>query len=135
MGGLGIKDLRRMNLSLLCKWWWRLEKEEGLWQNFVKYKYMQNKTIHEVKHRLDDSPIWHDLLKVKDIYLQGRGVIIKNGEKTRFWLDPWVYKDPICLIAPALFELCDCKDILVANALNGSSITFRRWLFGDLRAT
>jgi len=50
---------------------------------------MQNKSIHDVKHRLNDSPIWHDLLKVKDIYLQGRGITINNGEKTRFWLDPW----------------------------------------------
>ena len=29
-GGLGIKNLRKMNISLLCKWWWKLEKEEGL---------------------------------------------------------------------------------------------------------
>jgi hypothetical protein len=29
-GGLGIKDLIRMNLSLLCRWWWKLEHEEGL---------------------------------------------------------------------------------------------------------
>jgi hypothetical protein len=31
-GGLGIKDIRKMNLSLICKWWWKLEKKEGLWQ-------------------------------------------------------------------------------------------------------
>jgi hypothetical protein len=24
-GGLGIKNLRLMNISLLCKWWWMLE--------------------------------------------------------------------------------------------------------------
>jgi hypothetical protein len=24
--GLGLKDIRKMNLSLLCKWWWKLEK-------------------------------------------------------------------------------------------------------------
>jgi hypothetical protein len=29
-GGLGIKNLRKMNMSLLCKWWWALEREEGL---------------------------------------------------------------------------------------------------------
>jgi hypothetical protein len=22
-GGLGVKDLRKMNISLLCKWWWK----------------------------------------------------------------------------------------------------------------
>ena len=26
-GGLGVKDLRKMNISLLCKWWWKLEKK------------------------------------------------------------------------------------------------------------
>ena len=24
-GGLGVKDLRKMNISLLCKWWWKIE--------------------------------------------------------------------------------------------------------------
>jgi hypothetical protein len=38
-GGLGIKDLRRMNLSLLCKWWWKIETGEGLWQEIVRKKY------------------------------------------------------------------------------------------------
>jgi hypothetical protein len=31
-GGLGIKNLRKINVSLLVKWWWKLEKEDGLWQ-------------------------------------------------------------------------------------------------------
>jgi len=31
-GGLGIKSIHKMNISLLCKWWWKLEAEEGLWQ-------------------------------------------------------------------------------------------------------
>ena len=37
-GGLGIHDLRKMNLSLLCKWWWKVEKGEGLWQEIVRKK-------------------------------------------------------------------------------------------------
>jgi hypothetical protein len=64
-GGLGIKDLRKLNISLLCKWWWRLETEEGLWQEIIKHKYLKNKSIHEVSHKLNDSPIWADILKVK----------------------------------------------------------------------
>ncbi|WVZ82085.1 hypothetical protein U9M48_029388 [Paspalum notatum var. saurae] len=30
-GGLGIKNLENLNISLLCKWWWEFENEEGLW--------------------------------------------------------------------------------------------------------
>jgi hypothetical protein len=26
---LGIKDLRVMNIYLMCKWWWKLEYEKG----------------------------------------------------------------------------------------------------------
>jgi hypothetical protein len=37
--GLGVKDLRKMNISLLCKWWWKLESGEGLWQEIVRKKY------------------------------------------------------------------------------------------------
>lgn len=34
-GGLGIKDIRKMNISLLCKWWWRLDTEKGIWQDLI----------------------------------------------------------------------------------------------------
>jgi len=30
-GGLRIKDLRKMNVSLLAKWWWKLELRTGRW--------------------------------------------------------------------------------------------------------
>jgi hypothetical protein len=77
-----------LNISLLCKWWWKVEKEDGLWQQIVKFKYLRNSSILEVKHKVSDSPMWSDLLKIKDIYLQGRGISVKNGGLTRFCQDP-----------------------------------------------
>ena len=58
--------------------------------------------------------MWSDVLKIKHIYLQGIIVSIGNGMMTKFWLDPWVYKEPLSVIAPILFELCDNKNISVA---------------------
>jgi hypothetical protein len=43
-GGLGILNLRCMNISLLTKWLWKLENDEGLWQMIVK-KYMKGKPL------------------------------------------------------------------------------------------
>jgi hypothetical protein len=40
-GGLGIKNLRRVNISLLVKWWWLLETGEGLWQDIVRIEYIK----------------------------------------------------------------------------------------------
>ena len=37
-GGLGIKHIRKFNVSLMCKWWWKLEAEEGPWQDFMREK-------------------------------------------------------------------------------------------------
>lgn len=134
-GGLGIKKLRKMNASLLCKWWWRLEKENGLWQDIIKYKYLRNSSIHEVGHKLNDSQMWYDLLKFKDVYLQGRTVSIKNGENVRFWLDPWLYEEPLKDIAPILYKLSMNKLVSVAKVKNGEvSMQFSRWLHGDLAA-
>jgi len=118
-----------MNISLLCKWWWKLEKEDGLWQEIVRYKYLRNKSIYEVKHSLNVSAMWSDLLKVKDIYLQGREIKAGKGELTSFWLDSWLYDEPLSSCAPILFELCDNKNVTVAQVRNGFNITFRRWLF------
>jgi hypothetical protein len=79
-----------MNVSLLCKWWWKLEKENGLWQDLVKAKYLQNKNISTVTHRLDDSPAWHDLLKIKNIYLRGRKIETKKGRPNLILAGPMV---------------------------------------------
>lgn len=78
---MGIKDTRKMNISLLCKWCWKLENGVGLWQDIIKFKYLKNASICTVSHRQNDSPIWSDLLKVRDIYLQGRKITVKNGKK------------------------------------------------------
>lgn len=76
-GGLGINDLKKMNVSLLCKWWWKLDNKSGLWQDIVKFKYLKKDSICTVKHRQNDSAIWSDLLKVRNIYLQGRKMVRK----------------------------------------------------------
>jgi hypothetical protein len=94
-GGLGIKDIRKMNISLLCKWWWKLDNEKGLWQDIVRYKFLRNGSVCTVSHRQLDSPMWSDLLKIRDIYLQGRRMHGKNGQRTLFWKDRWMFDQPL----------------------------------------
>lgn len=35
-----MKDLHYLNISLLCKCWWNLEIEKGLWQDIIIKKYL-----------------------------------------------------------------------------------------------
>jgi hypothetical protein len=85
-GGLGIKDLRKMNISLLYKWWWYLESSEGIWQDIVRLKYVKQFPIRLIPSRFNDFPLWKDLLKVRQVYLKGRDYIVKNGKSISFWL-------------------------------------------------
>jgi hypothetical protein len=86
-GGLVVKDIKKMNISLLCKWWWKLDTEDGLWQQIIRFKYLKNNSICSVKHKQNDSVIWANLLKVKDVYLHGRKMVISDGSNTLFWKD------------------------------------------------
>jgi len=71
-----------MNVSLLVKWWWKLDNEEDVWQKIIKHKYLKSDSILDVSHKQSDSAIWADLLKVKDIYLQGRKKVVRDGKTT-----------------------------------------------------
>ena len=42
---------------------------------------MKGRPISVVKHRLDDSPIWSDLLKIREVYLRGRIIKVADGKK------------------------------------------------------
>ena len=132
--GLGLKDTRKMNLSLLSKWWWRLENEDGIWQRIIKAKYIKSGLISTVKPHLDDSPVWNDLMKVRYIYLAGRKIKVCDGSKTLFWLDCWLNDKPLCTLYPTLFEFSDTKLVTVKKfiELRGST-SFRRWLPSILR--
>jgi hypothetical protein len=89
---LGIIDLRKMKISLLCKWWWKLEHEGGLWQEMVRKKY-KSRGITLLKRNVKNSPIWNDLLKVKHLYLRGRLISIGNGQKHKLLGRPLVWSD------------------------------------------
>jgi len=98
------------------------------------YGNLKHDTFHSVSRRLNDSSVWCDLLKVKEIYLMGREVCTKNGNLTRFWKDRWLYQQPLCITDPELFELCECKEATVDKIRCWEVIiSFRRWLPRDLR--
>jgi hypothetical protein len=55
LGGLGVLNLDIMNICLLCKWLWKLENEDGDWQDILKKKYLQKETFSQVEDRPGSS--------------------------------------------------------------------------------
>jgi hypothetical protein len=128
-GGVGIQDLRKMNWSLLCKWLWEIEMGEGLWQEIVRKKYIKEHCVSQLKVKPTNSPVWNDLLKVREIYLQGRVMVVGNGKMTDFWRDTWCGACSLQDKFPELFEICNENSLSVAGmAQRGWRLSFRRWL-------
>jgi hypothetical protein len=128
-GGLGIKILRKMNLALLCKWWWTLETGSGLWQDIVRRKYVKVSPICLIPNRINDSHVWSDLLKVRSFYLKGRGIKINNGQNVSFWLDPCLDNKPLCQSYPVLYDLATNQRCIVRlmDGLFSSEQDCRGW--------
>jgi hypothetical protein len=45
-------DLDCMNKALLMKWLWNLENSEGMWQELLWRKYVQNSTLSRVQVKI-----------------------------------------------------------------------------------
>jgi len=57
-----------------------------------------------------------------------------NGQKTLFWKDIWLYDQPLCVLFPDLFAMCQQLDIAVSQVkFDPQSLTFSRWLVDEWR--
>jgi hypothetical protein len=97
----------------MCKWWWKLEYEKGTWQEIMNIKYIHGDSILNVGPKYFDSHVWRDLLNIRTYYTIGRQVIIRSGNKTKFWEDPWIDEIPLAMSEPDLYDVCNGKYLLV----------------------
>jgi hypothetical protein len=132
-GGLGVLDLDVMNISLLTKWLWKLESENGIWQDLIQRKYLHNSPLCLAKAKQGSSQFWRNLMAIKDEYCSLRSKCIGNGGSTSFWSDTWLGREPLAVMFPRLFDLCFDKKITVREALLSglSCLRFRRTLMGE----
>jgi hypothetical protein len=123
-GGLGVRDIRAVNISLLTKWRWRLLFDDGsIWKEVLKGKYGAV-VIGSVELGEDCVP-WFSSLWWKDITLTGHNLetnwfareAIKrlgNGQATDFWKDIWVGDRSLKDRFPRLFSISTQKEDSVA---------------------
>lgn len=99
-GGLGVRDIRVVNVSLLAKWRWRLLiGEDTLWNEVLMEKYGNN--IGDLVEGGGDVRVaissrwWKDISNLEG---GGKGIgwfneeverRVGNGENTKFWYDRW----------------------------------------------
>ncbi|WJX67033.1 hypothetical protein P8452_51532 [Trifolium repens] len=144
LGGLGVRDIRAVNISLLVKWRWRLlEDDHVLWKEVLKGKYGEG-VIGRVELG-DESKPWYSSTWWKDICSIGINLdqnwfshqVIKklgDGSHTSFWKDAWVGDVLLCVKFPRLFSIVSNKEATVAELWSpgvgsGWNLSWRRNLF------
>ena len=54
---------------MLSKLLFKLINEQGVWQDLLKRKYMNDKSIYQVERKQVDSHFWSCLMKVRIMFL------------------------------------------------------------------
>jgi hypothetical protein len=137
-GGLGVRDIRAVNISLLSKWRWRLlDNNQVVWKDVITSKYGAN-----VVGRVDlgdESRPWYASLWWKDVCSIGVNCGINwfsqcavkklgNGSLTSFWRDKWIGDTPLKDRFLRLFTISNQKEASVADVWNmGNEV--ERWRF------
>jgi hypothetical protein len=53
--------------------------------------------------------------KIKDIYLAGRRMQVRDGRMTSFWQDAWCGSIPLRDSFPEIFHICNEQNVIVAD--------------------
>jgi hypothetical protein len=125
-GGLGVRDVKLVNSSLLSKWRWRLiQPGRPLWKEVLVAKYGSH-----ILHQVDWSNVvipslastwWKNLISL-DKEVVGKNWLadsmrrkVGNGVTTSFWSSNWIGNDPLKVTFPRLYSLSNQKESKVAD--------------------
>jgi hypothetical protein len=139
LGGLGVRDVRTVNISLLAKWRWRLlSNDDSIWKGVIRSKYGGD-AIGRVELGGECVP-WFSSLWWKDItsigsnldtnwFSHGVEKNIGNGLTTSFWRDRWVGDTTLEERFPRLYSISTQKEDTVATVRGEpNSLTWNfRW--------
>lgn len=89
--GLGVRDLKNFNLSMLAKQGWRLLNESNpLVSAILKAKYYPKSNFLEAEVGNNPSYVWRSIMAAMDVVKAGTRRKIGNGEATKVWDDSWL---------------------------------------------
>ena len=124
LGGLGIRNHRTLNTSLMAKLGWKMcQGPTNLAQECILSKYVKNSGVTKFKNA---SHVWQSIGKGWHILENSCQWKLGNGLATSFWDDDWLGLGPIrnCVIGPLSEKESDVSVQKVWNTGDWDGITF-----------
>lgn len=89
-GGLGIRDLKEVNLVYGLKLIWRMLVGGSLWGKWIKSNLLKKRNFWEVNEKSQGgSWMWKKMLKLRTVARNFHRKAVGNGSNTSFWFDNW----------------------------------------------
>jgi hypothetical protein len=122
-GGIGVRNLRLVNISVLAKWKWKLlSRDFELWKEVVVARYgrdvMGKRRLGEIDVSRTGSSWWRDIClldKDSDWFNNAVGKKVGNGNATSFWNEIWVGTQSLRERFPRLYGISLQKEEVIGN--------------------
>jgi hypothetical protein len=122
-GGLGVRDLRLVNISLLTKWRWKLlNGVNEIWKEVIVAKYGRE-SMGTIRPGIGFAPTlasrwWVDICNLDneaDWFVRAVEKKVGRGNNTNFWSETWVGDQPLRDRFPRLYGISTQKEGTIAN--------------------
>ncbi|WMV58807.1 hypothetical protein MTR67_052192 [Solanum verrucosum] len=131
-GGLGIRNIRLQNESLLLKWLWRcINEDKALWKEVIVSKYGEaSPWCTKIVTDTYGVGVWRTIRNLWQLMEDNICLKVGNGAKTKFWRDRWFDQTPLKEAFPDLFLICVNPEVTIQEcwSTQGWDISFRRRL-------
>ena len=105
-GGLGISDLRSLNIALLSVWILRYQlNKDTIWTKIVDFKYRAENPNVLCCSYVGTSPFWKGVLWAMQAAKRGIHWKLGDGSKVRFWEDQWVGNTSLAILYWPLYVI------------------------------
>ena len=119
-GGLGLRDLKEVNMVFGLKLIWRLLSEDSIWGRWIKSNLLKGRSFWTVNSKMQSgSWMWHKMLKLREVAKSFFMKELGNGRHTSFWYDKWSEKGVLAdvLGARGIIDMGVGKEATVEDAV------------------
>ena len=134
-GGLGIPNLRDLNICLLGSWLKRYNSDkEKLWKELIDFKYNTQKPNIFQSRSSGASNFFKGFMWAAQAAKMGYRWKVGNGRKLRLWEDSWLGSSSLAIQFWPLYRNFNEKNKSIAELWDGQDLkrTFRRNVREDL---
>jgi hypothetical protein len=132
-GGLGVRDIKVVNMSLLSKWRWKfLQNDSALWKDVLVSRYgrglVRNVILIGSPGTRLASSWWKDICAV-DKFVESKNWLdesiirsVNDGTTTSFWSQRWIGDKTLGEAFPRLYSISIQKEGAVRDMAEGMGV-------------